>query len=98
MYISNTVRVSVGVRQKSEKCACKIVLVQAQKNSAHNPTSTNKHKSNKHISHLPIIIKHKIMNRHSRPSIVACDTTSDKNRGVYDTWAANYAKDIRDWG
>ena len=32
MYISNSVRVSVGVlRQKSEKCACKIVLVQAQK-------------------------------------------------------------------
>ena len=38
------------------------------------------------------------MNSHSLPSIVGCDTSSNKNKGVYDAWAENYEKDIRSWG
>ena len=38
------------------------------------------------------------MDDHSQPSIVNCDTTSSKNKSIYDAWAAKYENDIREWG
>ena len=42
--------------------------------------------------------KYKLMNRRFHPSIVDCGTKSKRNRHIYDKWATNYEKDIREWG
>mmetsp|Transcript_19925 Transcript_19925/g.30220 ORF Transcript_19925/g.30220 Transcript_19925/m.30220 type:complete len:178 (+) Transcript_19925:129-662(+) len=38
------------------------------------------------------------MSEKSAPLIANCDVTSTKNKDIYDAWATNYEKDVREWG
>jgi len=38
------------------------------------------------------------MSETSLPLIADCDVTSTKNKDIYDAWATNYEKDVREWG